>query len=191
MVKYKFYLCLEHVDLLDSAGVSLANHWDDVDLLVDLLHHLHIQRLESMTCQPIRDYYRSVSTNQRLILILVNQSEASTTGGSNEVEAGVDSLVFDLTSLHTSLSLQVTIKLILNIVQDGSPALSVVHRLSEARSINHCQRQLHSILNQHPETFIFLKSICVFRSNQINWLWQEKCVIFRLWHFRWFTLVIL
>ena len=150
-MKFNFYLGLEHVDLLDSAGVSLANHWDDVDLLVDLLHHLHIQRLEPMTYQPIRDYYRSVSTNQRLILLLVNQSEASTTGGSNEVEAGVDSLVFDLTPLHTGLSLQVTIKLILNIVQDGSPALSVVHRLSEARSINHCQRQLHSILNQHSE----------------------------------------
>ena len=53
--KDEFYLCFEHVDLLDSAGVSLANHWDDVDLLVDLLHHLHIQRLEPMTYQPIRD----------------------------------------------------------------------------------------------------------------------------------------
>ena len=40
------YLCLEHVDLLDCAGVCLPDDRDDVDLLVDLLHHLNIQRLQ-------------------------------------------------------------------------------------------------------------------------------------------------
>ena len=36
------YLSFEHVDLLDGAGVRLADDGDDVDLLVDLLHNLHI-----------------------------------------------------------------------------------------------------------------------------------------------------
>ena len=44
-------LCLEHVDLLDCAGVSLPDDRDDVDLLVDLLHHLHIQRLQAVACR--------------------------------------------------------------------------------------------------------------------------------------------
>ena len=39
---FQAHLCLEHVDLLDSAGVGLPDDWDDVNLLVDLLHHLHI-----------------------------------------------------------------------------------------------------------------------------------------------------
>ena len=43
------YLCLEHVDLLDCAGVCLPDDRDDVDLLVDLLHHLHVQGLQSVS----------------------------------------------------------------------------------------------------------------------------------------------
>ena len=42
-------LCLEHVDLLDCAGVGLPDDRDDVDLLVDLLHHLHVQGLQSVS----------------------------------------------------------------------------------------------------------------------------------------------
>ena len=42
------YLSFEHVDLLDGAGVRLADDGDDVDLLVDLLHNLHIQRLQTV-----------------------------------------------------------------------------------------------------------------------------------------------
>ena len=48
---YQAHLCLEHVDLLDSAGVGLPDDWDDVDLLVDLLHDLHIQGLQAMACR--------------------------------------------------------------------------------------------------------------------------------------------
>ena len=43
------YLCLEHVDLLDCAGVCLPDDRNDVDLLVDLLHHLHVQGLQSVS----------------------------------------------------------------------------------------------------------------------------------------------
>ena len=47
---YQAHLCLEHVDLLDSAGVGLPDDWDDVDLLVDLLHHLQVQGLQAVAC---------------------------------------------------------------------------------------------------------------------------------------------
>ena len=47
----KSHLCLEHVDLLDSAGVGLPDDWDDVDLLVDLLHHLDVQGLQAVACR--------------------------------------------------------------------------------------------------------------------------------------------
>ena len=43
------YLSFEHVDLLDGAGVRLADDGNDVDLLVDLLHHLHVQGLQSVS----------------------------------------------------------------------------------------------------------------------------------------------
>ena len=47
---YQAHLCLEHVDLLDSAGVGLPDDRDDVDLLVNLLHHLQIQGLQAVAC---------------------------------------------------------------------------------------------------------------------------------------------
>ena len=128
-VAVKTYLGFEHVDLLDSAGVCLANDRDDVDLLVDLLHHLHVQRLEAMS------------------------------SGSDEVEAGVYPGVSDLHSLHPGLSLQVGIKLILNIVHNRSPTLSVVHCFTKAGSVNYCQGQFDSILNQHSATIEQLDTI--------------------------------
>ena len=36
------YLSFEHVDLLDGAGVRLADDGDDVDLVVQPPHELHI-----------------------------------------------------------------------------------------------------------------------------------------------------
>ena len=66
MTTASLYLSFEHVDLLDGAGVRLAYDGDDVDLLVDLLHHLHVQRLQAVP------------------------------GGGYEVETGVDPLVGDI-----------------------------------------------------------------------------------------------
>ena len=68
------YLSFEHVDLLDGAGVRLADDGYDVDLLVDLLHHLNIKRLQAVS------------------------------GGRYEVEAGVDSLVSDIEPAEETLS---------------------------------------------------------------------------------------
>ena len=48
MYNVSLYLSFEHVDLLDGAGVRLADDGDDVDLLVDLLHNLHVQRLQTV-----------------------------------------------------------------------------------------------------------------------------------------------
>ena len=131
------HLCLEHVDLLDSAGVRLANDWDDVDLLVDLLHHLNIQGLEAVAC------------------------------GGDKVETGVHSetvklsimkrfnllwpVVPDVDPLDPGLGLEVRVKPVLDILEDGRPALGVVHGLPEPWGVNYRQRELYSVLNQHSE----------------------------------------
>ena len=64
--KAGIHLGLKHVHFLHGAGVRLAYDGDDVDLLVDLLHHLHVQRLQAVAC------------------------------GCYEVETGVDPLVGDI-----------------------------------------------------------------------------------------------
>ena len=64
--KAGIHLGLKHVHFLHGAGVRLAYDGDDVDLLVDLLHHLHVQGLQSVA------------------------------GGRYEVETGVDPLVSDI-----------------------------------------------------------------------------------------------
>ena len=48
--KAGIHLGLKHVHFLHGAGVRLAYDGDDVDLLVDLLHHLNIQGLEAVAC---------------------------------------------------------------------------------------------------------------------------------------------
>ena len=115
------YLCFEHVDLLDSAGVCLPNDRNDVHFLVDLLHDLHIQRFETMP------------------------------RWSNEIEAGMDSSVSNLEPLHPGLSLKVGIKLVLDIVNYWSPTLGVVNSFTKPRGVDHCQRELDAILNQYSE----------------------------------------
>ena len=132
MTTASLYLSFEHVDLLDGAGVRLPYDGDDVDLLVNLLHDLHVKRLQSVSC------------------------------GGNEVEAGVNPLVSNIepgqsmnsnsiissnSPLHPGLGLQVAVKLVLNVVHDGVPALAVVHGLTEPGSVNDSQREFYSVLN--------------------------------------------
>ena len=101
---------------------------------MDLLHHLHVQGLQSVA------------------------------GGRDEVETGVDPLVSDikpgeeslsenivniivLSPLHPGLGLQVAVELVLHIVHYGGPALGVVHGLTEAGSVDNSQREFYSVLN--------------------------------------------
>ena len=72
--KRDIHLGLKHVHFLHGAGVRLADDGDDVDLLVDLLHHLHVQGLQSVA------------------------------GGRYEVETGVDPLVSDIKPAEERLS---------------------------------------------------------------------------------------
>ena len=72
--KAGIHLGLKHVHFLHGAGVRLAYDGDDVDLLVDLLHHLHVQGLQSVA------------------------------GGRYEVETGVDPLVSDIKPAEERLS---------------------------------------------------------------------------------------
>ena len=60
----------------------------------------------------------------------------------------------DVYSLDPCLRLQVCVEPVLDILQDGGPALGVVHRLPEAGGVDHCQRELHAILHQDSEVAI-------------------------------------
>ena len=89
---------------------------------------------------------------------------------SDEVEAGMDTSVSNLEPLHPGLSLQVGIKLVLDIVNYRSPTLGVVNSFSKSRGVNHCQRELDAILNQYSENKegIFLRNFvsdCWFEQN--------------------------
>ena len=64
---------LEIRDLLISEGVGLGNHRDQVDLGVQALHHLNVQRLERMA------------------------------SGLDEEDAGVDTVVHDVHAVHLVL----------------------------------------------------------------------------------------
>ena len=66
----------------------------------------------------------------------------------NEVKASMNPVVSDIKSLNSGLSFKVSIKLILNIVQNRSPAFCVVNSFSKSWSVNHCQWQFDSIFNQ-------------------------------------------
>ena len=60
-------------------------------------------------------------------------------------------VVSDVDSLDPGLGLEVGVKPVLDILQDGRPALGVVHRLPEPGGVNHRQGELHSILHKHSE----------------------------------------
>ena len=55
----------------------------------------------------------------------------SMTSGSQEVEADVDPVVRDGHTVHPRLCLQEDVKLLVNVLDDGLPAISVVHTVTK------------------------------------------------------------
>jgi len=98
------YSLLEGSDFLAGHGVALGDDGDQVDLVVESLHELDVERLEGVT------------------------------GGCNKVQAGVDTGVSDLAAVDSVLLLKVCIETALNGSQDGLPAIEKRMDLSVSQS---------------------------------------------------------
>merc|ERR1719505_509045 len=98
-----------------SRGFSLAYNWDDVNLIVQLLHKLDVQGF-----QPV--------TRRR-----------------HKIETSVNSAVRHVrVSGHLGLSLEERLILGLDIVKDRLPATGVVHCVAEARCVHYCEGQVYT-----------------------------------------------
>ncbi len=100
------YSGLEGGNLLIGEGVSLGNDGNQVDLGVQALHDLDVQRLQRVA------------------------------GGLDEEDAGVDAVVNDVHAVDLVLSIEVGIETLLNVIDNGSPRLVIVDKVAKARGID-------------------------------------------------------
>ena len=57
-------------------------------------------------------------------------------GGLNKEDAGVDAVVHNVHAVDLVLSIEVSIKALLNVFNDGAPRLVIVHKVTEAGSVD-------------------------------------------------------
>ena len=109
---------LKSHNLLIREGVGLGNNRDKVDLCMQPLHDLDVQRLQGMT--------------RRL----------------DEEDACMDPIVNNIHAVDLVFGIQVSVETLLDVVDNGSPRLVVVHKVTKAGGINNRQAQTHtSLLN--------------------------------------------
>ena len=107
---------LEESDLFVGQGISLSNDGDQVDLGMQSAHHLNVERLERVA--------------SRL----------------DEVHTGVHTVVDNVHAVDLVLGLQVCIESLLNVLNDWSPRVVIVDKVTEAGCVNNCQSQPDSVL---------------------------------------------
>lgn len=110
----KTYSRLESSDLLVCQSIGLGNDGNQVDLGVETLHDLNIERLQGVA------------------------------GWLNEEDASVDAVVHDVHPVDLVLSIQVSIEALLDVVRDWPPGLVIVDEVTEARGINNGQSQTNA-----------------------------------------------
>lgn len=103
------YPLLKSKYLLIGKSVRLSNDRDQVDLGVEALHNLDIQRLERVTC------------------------------GLDEEDASMDAVVHNVDTVDLVLGIQVRIETLLDVVGDWSPRLVVVHKVTKTGGIDNSQ----------------------------------------------------
>lgn len=119
------YSGLEGHDLLVGEGVSLGNDGNQVDLGMKATHDLNIQRLKRVA------------------------------GRLDEENASVDSVVHNVHTVDLVLGIQVCVISLLDVLDNGSPRLVVVHEITETRGID----------NGEAETDTSLLDVCTDRLN--------------------------
>ena len=110
------YTLLEGGNLLIGKRISLGNNRDEIDFGVKSAHDLDIQRLERVA--------------SRL----------------NEVNAGVHAVVDNVHAVDLVLGVEVSIKSLLDVLDNGSPRVIVINEVTKARGINHGQTETDAIL---------------------------------------------
>lgn len=110
------YSRLERGDLLVGQGIGLGNDRDQVDLGVQPLHDLDVQRLQGVA------------------------------RGLDEEDAGVDAVVHNVHAVHLVLGIKVGVETLLNVVNDWPPGLVIVDKVAKAGRVNHCQPQTNTRL---------------------------------------------
>lgn len=105
------YSGLEVGNLLVGEGIRLGDDGDQVDLGVEAAHDLDVEGLEGVT------------------------------GGLDEEDTGVNSVVNNVHAVDLVLGIEVGVESLLNVVDDGSPRLVVVDEVAESRSVNNGQAE--------------------------------------------------
>ena len=65
-------------------------------------------------------------------------------GGLDEEDAGMDAVVNNVHAVDLVLGIEVGVKALLDVVDDGAPRLVVVDEVAEARGINNGQAETHA-----------------------------------------------
>lgn len=104
------------VNLIVRNGISLGDNGDEVNLGVELLHHLDIQRLQRMA------------------------------GRLDKVNHSMDAVIDNVNAVDFVLSVQVSVKSLLDVLDDGVPRLVIVDKVTEAGCVNNRQPQTDTIL---------------------------------------------
>lgn len=113
-------LFLEQLALLGGQGVGFGDKRDDVDFVVESLHELDVQRLQTVS------------------------------RGRYEVQAAVHSVVRHRSAVHPRLGVQEILAFAVDVVDDRLPAVAVVHGVSEPRRVHDGEGQLDAaLLDQH------------------------------------------
>lgn len=110
------YSRFESRDLLIRQGIGLSDDRNQVDLGVETLHDLNVERLKRVA------------------------------SGLDEENAGMDAVVNDVHSVDLVLGIQVSIEALLDVVRNWSPGLVVVDKVTETRSINNGQTETDTSL---------------------------------------------
>lgn len=108
------YSGLESSDLLVCQSIGLGNDGDKVDLGVETLHDLNVERLQRVA------------------------------SGLDKEDTCVDAVVHDVHPVDLVLSIQVSIEALLDVIRDWPPGLVVVDEVTEARGINNGQAQANT-----------------------------------------------
>ena len=103
------YALLEQCNFFIGKCVGLGNNRDEVDLGVESAHDLDIQGFERVA------------------------------SGLDEVDAGVHAVVDNVHAIDFILGVEIGIKSLLDILDDWSPGVIVVHEVAESRGINYGQ----------------------------------------------------
>ena len=115
-VREDTYPLLEVINLIVRDCVSLGNNGDQIDLGVQLLHDLNIERLEGVA------------------------------SGLDEVANSVDTVVDNVHAIDLVLGIKVGVESLLNVLNNGVPRFVVVDEITETGCVNNGQTETNAVL---------------------------------------------